>query len=152
MSEWTRGTKGQTLILTDRRGTSEGSRILRTNGKSTKNVKKIASRSESSRSRNVSSKNDKNRSENRSKIVENRVPGPLGRPFRSTSVARSSKVERLGATRGVSERLGERLQRPSQSKWVGRGRSGRPGRAGRPEASDGNSNRDYIILYNIIIL
>ena len=120
-SESTRCAKGRTLILTGRRGTSEGSRILRMNGKSTKNVGKIGSRSESSRSRDVTSKNHENRPENRPEIVENRVPGPLGRPPRPTFVARRGSVERLRATRRDSGGSSSDLERPSRSKWVGRG-------------------------------
>ena len=47
--------------------------------------------------------------ENRPKIIENRVSGTLGRPSRSTFVARSASVERLGATRATKE--GERAMR-----------------------------------------
>ena len=72
-SESTRRGKSRTLIFTDRRGTSEGSRSLRTNGKSTKSVENIASRSDSCRSRNAFSKNNENRPENRPGIVKNRV-------------------------------------------------------------------------------
>ena len=56
---------------------------------------------------------------NRPKIVENRVPGTLGRPSRSTFVARSSSVERLdrllslGAAR-TSEQ-GELARSPGRS-------------------------------------
>ena len=57
-SESNRREKSRTLIFTDRRGTSEGSRSLRTNGKSTKSVENIASRSDSCRSRNAMSKNN----------------------------------------------------------------------------------------------
>ena len=60
-------------------------------------------------------------------IVENRVSGPLGRAFQSTFVARSGSVERLGATRGDSDDSASDSERPSGSKWVGRGRSGSVG-------------------------
>ena len=53
------------------------------------------SRCESSRSRDVTSKSDENRPENRPEIVENGVSGPLGRPPGSTFVTRSESVERL---------------------------------------------------------
>ena len=91
------------------------------------------SRCESSRSRDVTSKSDENRPENRPEIVENGVSGPLGRPPGSTFVTRSESVERLGATRGDSSDLASDSERPSRSKWVGRGRSGRPGRARDPK-------------------
>ena len=136
-SKSTRCAKGRTLILTGRRGTLEGSRILRMNGKSTKNVEKIASRAESGRSRDVTSKNHEKRPENRPKIVENRVPGPLGRPPRPTFVARHGSVERLGASRGDSGGSASDSGRPSQSKWVDRGRSGRVPVAGGTESSTG---------------
>ncbi len=61
-----------------------------------------------------------------------RATGSLGRPFRSTLVARSGSVERLGATRGDSDDSASDSERPSRSKWVDRGRSGRPARAGPP--------------------
>ena len=92
------------------------------------------SRCESSRSRDVTSKSDENRPENRPEIVEHGVSGPLGRPPGSTFVTLSESVERLGATRGDSSDSASDSERPSRSKWVGRGRSGRPGRAGYPEA------------------
>ena len=100
------------------------------------------SRCEFSRSPTATSKNLENRPENRPEIVENRVSERLGRPFRSTLVARSSSVERLGATRGDSSDSASHSERPSRSKWVARGRSGRPGRVGSPKTSGGNSNRD----------
>ena len=56
-SKSTRSANGRTLDFAGRRGTFEGSRILRANGKSTKHVEKIASRSQSSRSRDATSKN-----------------------------------------------------------------------------------------------
>jgi hypothetical protein len=104
------------------------------------------SRCESSRSRVATSKNFENRPEKPPKILENRLSGAPGRPSRSTFVARSASVERLGpsggdssasverlgATRGDSKRLGERLEARSRSKWAGRGESGRSGRAGCP--------------------
>ena len=69
------------------------------------------SRYESRRSRNVTSKTIENRSQNRPKIVENRVSGPPGRPCRSTFAARSASVEQLGqlgAMRGGSDGPGAR--------------------------------------------
>ena len=56
---------------------------------------------ESCRSRNVASKNNGNRSQNRPEIVGNRVSGPPGRPCRSTFAARSASIERLAATKSV---------------------------------------------------
>ena len=47
------------------------------------------SRCESSRSCYAASKIDENRPENRSQIVQKRVSGPFGRPFRSSFIARS---------------------------------------------------------------
>ena len=61
----------------------EGSRILRMNGKSTKNVEKIASRAESGCLRDVTLKNLENRTKNRPKIVDNRLSERLGRPLGS---------------------------------------------------------------------
>ena len=58
------------------------------------------SRCEAKRSRDATLKNTENRPKNRSESVKNRVSGPLWRPFRSTSVARSGSVEQLGATPG----------------------------------------------------
>ena len=88
------------------------------------------SRCESSRTRDATSKNNENLPENRPKIVENCVSGPLGRPPGSTFVTRSESVERLGATRGDSSDSASDSERPSRSKWVGRGRS--VGQVARP--------------------
>jgi len=63
---------------------------------------------ESCRSRKVASKNDENRSQNRSEIVENRVSGPPGRPCRSTFAARSARVEQFSAIRRGSDGSGGR--------------------------------------------
>ena len=69
------------------------------------------SRHESCRSRNVASKNNENRSQNRPEIVENRVSGPPGRPCRSTFAARSVSFEQsgqCGAIRGGFDGPGAR--------------------------------------------
>ena len=64
------------------------------------------SRCEACRSCHATSKSTANQHENRPRIVENPVSGPLVRHFRSTFVARSGSVERLGATRSDSGRNG----------------------------------------------
>ena len=69
------------------------------------------SRHESCRSRNVASKNNENRSQNRLEIVENRISGPPGRPCRSTFAARSASFEQsgqCGAIRGGFDGPGAR--------------------------------------------
>ena len=105
------------------------------------------SRCESSRSCDATSKNLENRPENQAEIVENRCSGPLRRAFRSTFVARSASVERLGATRADSGRLGA-------TKSVEAGRSGPlVERAGSPipESPFANSNI-YIYIYIYIYI
>ena len=107
VSESTRCAEVPILILTNRRGNSEGSRFLCTNGKLSKKRQKIGLHSESSRSCNVTSKNNENRSEIRSKIVENHVSRPLQSSSRTSFHVRGAH--------GVHSRTACGLQWPAHS-------------------------------------
>ena len=86
-------------------------------------------------SRPAASANFDNRAENRPRIARKASLGPLGRPFRSTSVARSECIEPLRATRCDSGRPGsiEEVCRSNRGRsGLDRGGVGRRAGSGNP--------------------
>ena len=95
VSESTRCAKGQTLILIGRRGTSEGSRILQTNGKLTRFAQRVESLAQCNLETQRKSIRKSSRNRRKSCLGASALFGRLW----SLEAARSSDLERPGASR-----------------------------------------------------